>query len=449
MFALINPPFQVNDEHRHLARAFEISNGRFTSGEPTGKHSQVHQVPKGYADLIDYYEPFWYTPEKRIKVRRIAADLVTSPSSNQELVFIKGGAGGYNFVPYVPSIIAIWTGRVLGLPFLWHLYIARLFSVAACSLIAAYAVRSAGRFQWPIALLGLMPMVLTQIGGVSADGITTALSLLLFSLVARSLHQEEMPSLRAQLGALALVVLLALCKPIYLLCGLALPLMGINSGASGLKKGLGLGIAALAAATAGSLAWAYINRDVHSIYTFAPGDQVNWIVNNPMNAFQVVLRSLFYRGDSWFVQMVAMRDVFVSFAGLVGYSVVVIYSGLLYFVSRGALAGSVRERSQRNLATALLLTTFLATASAACLAMYLTYTKTGATLVRGVQGRYFHPVLPALLLALSLRGRNTLGRWLTGPRATALLTTVVILNCACVCSLIGRFYVSKRVDWPF
>jgi hypothetical protein len=58
-----------------------------------------------------------------------------------------------------------------------------------------------------------------------------------------------------------------------------------------------------------------------------------------------------------------------------------------------------------------LLTAFAGVALATATALFVTYTPPGFSFIRGIQGRYFLPVLPLLAIALLRRG----------PGSTALL----------------------------
>ncbi len=448
LFAVVNPPLGVNDEFRHWSRAFELSDGRMTARGPGYGFVQAHVVPAGYGEYIKRYEPLWYQPKQRVKLRVLAHDLA-SPASEQQRIHIKGGAGGYNFVPYVPAICGIWLARLLCLPFLWHLYLARLASVVFCSLLSALAVRQSGRFQWTLALVGLMPMVLTQIGGVSADGVTTALGLVFFALLAKGLQSRGELTRRDELQLLVIAVLMSLCKPIYVLNALAIPAMGLSGDAAARKRSGRLGLLALAFGAAAAICWATVNRSAQSIYVFSPETQIAWMKSHPFSLIAVAWRTVVYKGSGWVIQLVGVRDTMAGQARLIVIGAVVLYLVLLVIVSRGVLRSVHQSSVWRGLSVGVLVGTFVATGGAAALAMYLYFNPVGARSVSGIQGRYFHPEFPALLLAASFYGRPVLARWLLKDNGKRVLVAVVLLNLACASATVGRYYVSPKVEWPY
>jgi hypothetical protein len=81
--------------------------------------------------------------------------------------------------------------------------------------------------------------------------------------------------------------------------------------------------------------------------------------------------------------------------------------------------------------------------------MFVAATAPGSMLIRGVQGRYFLPVLPALLLVLTTFGRPTLARWLTLDGSRRVLVPVLAGNALCLLCLCARYYFSARIDWPY
>ncbi len=442
LYTFINPPFAVNDERSHLPRIHELSEGRLISRIEAGDRYQL--VPKSYGSVAKHYVRLVQNAEARTKVRRIIKGL-RDRRELDELVKVNGGAGEYSPIPYLPQLPALALSRWLGLPTLARLYLARLSSVVACSLLVAIAVALAGSLRWAFFALGLMPMFVTQAAGVSGDGMTNALALLFIALLARGTFERTLTR-RELLLLLALSSLLVLCKPPYLLLGLGLVCLKVEGARPWLRRAAML---ALVLSINGALLalWRMLLGSVELAGRDSYAERLAVLREDPLQLVGLFLASIWANLDDLTIQMVAVRDLLSRQMSFIGAFVAVLYLQLLACLALGVHARAERAARLRVRGAALLIV--MACTAAVYLAMLLTFTDPEAPLIRGVQGRYFLPVAPLVLLALATYGRPVLARWLTLGGGRRALGAILACNALCLLSLCARYYLSSRVDWPF
>lgn len=448
-FAVINPPFAVNDEDVHLARIFELASGRLlTRSDAQGEY---HEVPKDYPELGQRYERVPHKRHGRVKVGSVLSEL-RAPRPELPLVRTKARAGGYSPVAYLPHIAALWLVKMFDVGALVHLYAVRLASLGGYLLLAWFAVSRAARLQWIFLCLGLMPMSLTQAAGVSGDGMVVGTALVFFALLSKGALSPDARLSRVDLCTLFVcVVALAMCKTIYVLVAVALPVLRWQGKYAALRR-WGFPLLTLVPAVAAYWSWSYLNRDLGAGQSspYSVSAQLQGLMDHPGRALELALTTVVGEGDDLLIQCMAVRHRVSLGVRFIGGVVVVIYGHLLLATALGSARrrypGTPRER--RLAITFLVLCWSLMVLSVPS-ALYLCCTGIGAATVRGLQGRYFVPSIPPLLLALSLVGRPVFARWLRGRGGRLTWIAIGVANVLCLFSLVGWHYFGPEHDWPF
>ncbi|HEX6241867.1 MAG TPA: DUF2142 domain-containing protein, partial [Polyangiales bacterium] len=227
LYLVINPPFAVNDEDVHLARIYELSTGRLLTRTDAG--GDYHLVPSDYLKASEDYQGIGRHKGPRVRPKKVFAAL-RAGRPEAPLVRMKARAGGYLPIAYHLQLPVVFLARQLNISAFWHLYLARCASLLLYVFLAWHAVRTVtGPLQWVFLALGLIPMALTQAAGVSSDGLLIGVSLLYFALIAEG-SVGAAPLTRRQHVVLAACLLVAtLCKPVYILLGMCLPLLSFHT----------------------------------------------------------------------------------------------------------------------------------------------------------------------------------------------------------------------------
>ena len=182
IISAIIPPLQSPDEFSHIIRAYLLSNGRIILDKPEGQasggmiDSGLAAYNKAYLDL-----PFKYD-------QKISQDIL---GSGHELRWtgIKEyspapGTGFYFPIIYIPQAVGLSAGEALGLTIDNSFRLARFASLTISCLIIYGAFLIFMPSPFAMSLL-IIPMSLFQMSSASLDGISTAVAILVLSVFMR------------------------------------------------------------------------------------------------------------------------------------------------------------------------------------------------------------------------------------------------------------------------
>jgi len=384
------PPSAAPDESRHLSRVYLMSEGHF--GVP-GTVPPRRTVPKSIPDLYRAVEGSDFRHPPRRKLGQLAA-LFAQPLEPERRVGV-ANAGTHPPLVYLPHLVGVTIGRWLDLAPAALIWLGRLGSLAAWTLLTALAIGLAPARRWTLALLSLSPMAVASAASVSADPITSAVALLFSVLVVRAICGEGPLAGRERNALLGGALLLGLVKPGYAplaLAALAIP--AARTGGTVRKLALVAGV--VAAIAIPTLLWLFHaqaqaptpatpNADVRA--------QLAGILANPAGFAAVLWETLRGFGTSYWTSGIGELGPLIVKLPLVVY---VAFTALL--LATIALDGPPAPLSAAQRGW------LAAGASLAVLAVfvfaYLGWNDVGAPFVAGVQGRYLTPALPLLVFAL-------------------------------------------------
>lgn len=366
-FLAITPPFKVPDERAHFWRAEAIAAGHLIPNG--GGRPDSANIPQGLKTLV------WVIEGNRDF--RTAYAIPLEPIKEPRIEF----PAWYTPLPYVPQAIAAAVCRLLNVRPLITFYAGRLATLAAALALIAAAMRVAPALSSIIGAVALLPMTIFLFASWSADAMTIALSILLTAML---LSDRNVP-----LPALTGVTLaLALCKPAYFL----IPAMIFLASKSWIAIGSVIG--ADIAGTVASFGYARM-----AYYRQRPGlpvdaaAQLRCMAADPMRFARAGLHDALAHGASYVEEMIGRlgsMDVKLPVA------VIVVELLLLIVVAAGSGIGLSAGR--RTLAMVIV----ILTAAGIVLSQVLTWSIVCSDVIEGVQGRYFLPVVPLALAAISI-----------------------------------------------
>ena len=396
--AFLTPPYQVADEFYHFARVYQISRGELIasqdpeSGLPGGLiPSSFRRVYEGTTNGIEF------RPHEITSLARTRAALAIALRPDDE-TFEEFHSALYTPVPYLPQTLGVSIARWLEAPALSHLYAARLCALATALGLGWWTLRTLPFFHWPMLLLLLMPMTVFQSASASADSFTTALSFALFAGVARASVSASPISRREKIQLIALVVLVALCKQVYFVLAFLLLLPPGERFANTKDRwwfvGGGLGGALVAV-----LGWSWMISHLLS----APREgaeaarQLGVVLADPISFVELLLADYSSKSVHYFQQFVGVLGWFDTFLPT---ALHVSYGGLLILA---AGVGGESDFALDAVRRTMLILLALGIVVLMPLISYLAFTAVGAEQIIGMQGRYFIPFAPVVLLALHNR----------------------------------------------
>ncbi len=392
-FLLATPPYGSPDEHKHLARAYLVSEGRLSPpGRAPGAEATVPRSLVVLHDRLAHSLP--PDPPRVYSVGALAAHL-RQPLVPAERTYL-GYVGVYPPVAYLPQAAGVWVGRKLELAPALLVYLGRGANLLAWLLAGWLTLRITPLRRWMWFLWFLIPMSVFQAASLSPDVSTHAIAALLVACTCRLACGQPPPATQRELGVLvALAALLGLAKPGYALLALLpwiVPKARFRSvSARRVARLLAPGIALLASAL--WLAWVRVLDCAPALPFADPAAQARAVLLDPLGFLGIAATSIQRQGVEWVESLVGYLGWFNIELPRFVY-VLVPCSLLLASATDGRDARALDGQSRLwlvalGLASGLLL----------LLACYVWWTPPSSPVVRFVQGRYFLPIVPLLLLA--------------------------------------------------
>lgn len=450
VMALLVPPYQVPDEPAHLLRAYQISEGHFVS---TWKNNLAFDdLPES---IVQSCDPF-VQAHLGVATTSFAAirQAMRIPLSRDKLIPLRLETAHYSPIGYLPQVIGIWIGRVCNWPPIVLLYLGRLTNLWIWIALGYHALRIAPHFARPMFLLMLMPMSLFMAASISPDAITNGVAFIVAALAFNAVEKKVGDDSKIGWPWITEFILcsaaLSLIKVAYLpLAGLifAIPVRRFGGAKRFLFVLFLLGILAIVPETL----WSRTTPGV-DIITYVGDPYVNgrrqfdFLLQHPGSFVRI----------PFFTARRSAGFLILSFVGRLGWlniqlpvPFILTYLILLILACRRSTSGAAVINPRRVIAVAAIF------AAASCEALFLLlsiiWTPVGQDAVEGLQGRYFIPIAPAvLLIAVALWGYLPDKFRSRKSESARDLTTaaVAFLSCAyTVTVLYMHYFVSANFDW--
>ena len=397
-FSFITPPTQVPDEGSHFARAFELSEFQFFNTNKT--------IPASLEKLDSSFAFYHENADDKITVEQIMSHSGVKLEPGKR---VPANAPDYT-LPYLPQALGIFIGKIFASSPLALMYYGRLFNLLVSITLIFFAIRIIPSFKWIFLLVALMPKTVFLFGSLSYDTLTISLS---FITIAVFLYYAYACQRNLNLKDLALMTVLCLlllfCKPPYFLIGLLFFFIPPKKfGVLYKYIMISIGVVAVAAvflivrqlpvndpsANNGSQQQiTTTSGTTQQLAPFRPGEQMKHIRSDIPAYIGIMLKNGFVTNRNYTVE---------SFFGYLGWIDVELPKVWTYgYLVLMVLASLVLSTANINLGFFRKTLLFLILAAAFVIihtAMYLYATHPGNLRIWGVQGRYFIPLAPLLLM---------------------------------------------------
>ena len=406
LLALWFRPFAGFDEQEHYLRTYQLTQLRAL---PEKRHGVVGGVfPSAVVRSVHAEaDTTLFHPRPRLYDFRHFF-LTGRERADQRAHRVFGGFLNNAYSPFVfaPGAVGMAIGRALHASPLGLLYLARFTNLAAFVLLVALAIRRFPKAGWLFCVIGLLPTALFQGASISADGVTMGMTFLVVASALARLDPGFVATRRTTVEAVGLCVAIGLCKPPYLLVA-SLYLLPLAR-----RANRRLGPALLLAAPVALAGAVYAAWAAYASPTFVPiretltqrhrdidvGRQLHVVLHSPDTFLAAVAHLL--RTDGW----TTLRESIGSLGRMSGglpLWLVLCWAALLLVAtwwaatSSPALSGATRA-ALGGLALVLLVGILLT--------LYVGNTPVGRHGIDYMQGRYYLPLFPlVLLLAPRLR----------------------------------------------
>ena len=211
------PAFQVPDEVRHFARAYQVTDGDFFSTKQPNPNKPGQYIVGGLVDPGIYAADAYYSHMQH--KREVTIDRVKTDRADK----IKWTSGRYYHTPAVsiyPSIhylipaLGIMLGETLDLGIVSTLKLSRLMNAMFTLLVIGIALFYLKKGHGVIFILLLMPMTISQIASTSQDATCFAAAALCVAMLSQL--DFDLPKNKRRMLLLAsslLLVVIGVAKP--------------------------------------------------------------------------------------------------------------------------------------------------------------------------------------------------------------------------------------------
>jgi len=388
------PPFQSPDEFDHIKRAYGLRTGQILVTTPPGKSSGLW-VDDGLLAFMKAYESLPLRPASRVTARMIEEGKAARWTGTRSFSAAPG-AGYYFPLAYVPHALALATGEGLGLTVASSYRLARL-AVLLASLAILLVAFSLFPTNFFVLSLLLLPMTLFQYSSASLDPLTTALTALCAALFLKGARRDGAFAPWMSLALGGAIVILATCR-LNMIALTLLPFFLYRVRRARIDLLVGAGSVAIAAAwTAVALLTTHdmrigaVEQRVLPIALYYLGHPLRFAEVLWATVSEPAIVSLLWRQ---FVGILGWLDTLLPAWAYIA-AVPVLATTLALSVSR-------RTLNEDAAARAALLVVALSAVFLIFTLLLFGSTPHPATIVLGIQGRYF--VLPLVLVSYALQG---------------------------------------------
>lgn len=403
----IIPPFQSPDEDSHFKKSYVISKGQLF---PSSQNGIVgYEIPTDMAQYISEKLSYIgnrdrkYTYSEEILDDKLPKDYSKVTFQNFSTVEVIPVA---YIAPAIGIAFAKITTKLIGMDnisVVTMLHFARFFSLILYVFLVYLAIKTTPILKKTFCIIGLLPMSLALAAAISYDSILIAISLLSTAMILKLIFDNNIKEITYKyliaFGVIAFILLSI--KIIYIT--VLIPLIFIpkekyEGKVIKLLKYFGIVMAiALVLYIINKLPLMNLERNVVADNS---GEQLNFILNNPLSYMKI-----------WIKTMIANRNFY--FSGIIGtFGLLDTYLPTVYIVIYGICALAVLfsdfsicpvKFSWKYKCIAIL--GGIATIFAAFMGLYILWTSmelgVGAENITGVQGRYFIPIIPLVMIILS------------------------------------------------
>lgn len=391
LFMFCMPSMKNHDELYHWFRICDISNGHLIAGFPneeipfTSAHIKENEleilgnknwVNLGYKDIYELYQ---------------------NNNQGSELVYTDIATSAvYAPIQYLPQSIGLVLAKLITNNAIVMSYFVRLFNVVFSIIILYLAIKITPFGKKILLFVSYIPIALEGFTSMSPDAITISIAFLLIAYVLRLAFNDEVKEIRTKekviLGVLASVI--ALCKIVYVPIVFIIFIIPWQKFKNKKDKIISLSAVSIIAVVLNFI-WLIIASKY--VAEFRGGDsklQLIQIISNPINYLNVLINTININGYSYINSLFGGQ---LGWGELVNLRFIVPFALFIEILFIGIADNSIKNRFKPVQMAVICIISLIIT-GLIFTSLYIQWTSVGNDIIEGVQGRYFLPILPLLIL---------------------------------------------------
>ncbi|MDR2830487.1 MAG: DUF2142 domain-containing protein [Methanobrevibacter sp.] len=374
IFAIVTPQFGVFDGSAHFVKSYDVSNG--------------HIIPQN----VDVVVPDEYETHVYGDFIDTNGDYVVNMS--HQSIF------SYPPLPYLANAFVIKIGEFFNFPPITLIFICKIVNLLIYILIVYFAIKIIPILKTTLLLIALMPTTLFIASSVSGDSLIFALSFLVIALFIKLALIKDKMQLKYVYMAIISSLALSMTKPSYSLLSLLFFIVPYNKFQS-IKHWIITLLGSSLIPLFISMIWNTLFKYLYPYleYSFNSYLQthtynITYLASNPIKFLDLLINTIIYN-DGYIINIILPQ--FVSDIGSgtqIPIFLTYIYLIVLVFVSLYDVCGFKLNLKQKLISISVFLIIFLSIS----VAELITWTPIDSNVIWGLQGRYFIPTAPLLLL---------------------------------------------------
>ncbi len=399
IYAIVFPPRAAPDEEVHIHTAYYYSNvllGIENESTLTMRAGDLIDIPA--ADKLSVFS-----------YQQVANDIFKEcPDTN--LVPVESRlALTEPFWIYLPTTLGVTFARIIGVNYITLIFIGRLFNLAFFSIIMGLAVALTPKYKQIIIAVALLPSAVHLASTFSYDGLIIALATLFIALCL-NLSQQKKPITKRQIAAMSILgFLFAPMKAIYIFIVGFCRIIPQNLFKNKLSYYLSL-ITVLASASIGwasrfigipvfATTWEDVENAPPPVIDYVEREFYNfdYLLSNLQQALKVLFNTI--QENTW----VYISQLVGGEMGEPILSELYIWPPLVFILLIILFASTLVKNDETPLLSPfkkIIATICMLCVCGVLLIVIFSWTPTRYTMLWGLQGRYFLPILPLLLLTM-------------------------------------------------
>ncbi|MCI8465131.1 MAG: DUF2142 domain-containing protein [Lachnospiraceae bacterium] len=423
VWMFLMPPLSAPDEIVHYSTAYQWSN-RMLLIEPVDEDGLIRMRAE------DAGAPFTILNSHTKENYQVFFDALSEPCQDSSMVSFTYEPVKMGIFPYFPQAVGITIGRLLHLGWAGTMLLGRLGNLLFFVFCMYQAIKRAPFGKMIFFVVSMLPMTQELVSSFSYDVVPFSLAALFTAICFEDAYVKARIG-RREVAVLAVILMVMVpCKLVYvLLAGLCLLIPKEKFGSNRFYVASAAAVVLLAAASL-----IISNMSTLNEYAGGSGNYIEWadspgytldmLLSNPLHTAFLLLNTIRTQTGYYWGTMIGKKlgwlDVPINDLYILGFSALLFLAALKEEKEAPAI-------SRGKKAWCLVLCAGIS--FLVLLSMFLGWTPVGQIYIRGVQGRYFLPILPLFLLMLRNRKLTLGGSFVTeGGLDRGIVLTAILMN---------------------
>lgn len=394
-FIILIPMFLGHDERFHFYRIFEITEGGFLAEVndgatgykmPDAVFTKIGWKERHYSDIIDAAHE---------KIDRNNMTFISDVTMSV-----------YSPIQYMPHVIGVSIAKIFSLRPIVIAYIGRLFNLLFCILLLYFTIKITPYGKNVFLLFSLIPIAIEGFTTLSGDGLTISTTYLFMAYVFSMLERKNKKLLKRDfIIIISLGIVLAFCKLVYIPI-ICLLLLIPKEYFTSIKKKIITIIPIIIIMVLFNLLWLKLANPYLQVYTQGQSNyQINFIFHHIITYFCMFMHSFLTQ----FLNLLksAFGDSLLWGSAIQNYSII---SFMIFLTTVIVCVNDESIKKKFNIYNSFIIGfIILVIIGLIFTSLFIQWTEYGSSTIEGVQGRYFSPFLPLLMILIgsfSSRKRN-------------------------------------------